>query len=53
MNCGRCSNEKKMTVTVAVLRQRRYFPIPAISGHQIGVEGAVFPKDHVAPSLEP
>ncbi|PRQ24201.1 hypothetical protein RchiOBHm_Chr5g0065521 [Rosa chinensis] len=39
MNCGRCSNEKKRTVTVAVLSQRRYFPIPAVSGHQIGVEG--------------
>ncbi|PRQ24525.1 hypothetical protein RchiOBHm_Chr6g0273381 [Rosa chinensis] len=32
MNCGRCSNEKKRTVTVAVLSQRRYFPIPAFSG---------------------
>ncbi|PRQ32958.1 hypothetical protein RchiOBHm_Chr5g0052161 [Rosa chinensis] len=39
MNCGRCSNEKKRTVIVALLSQRRYFLIPAVSGHQTGIEG--------------
>ena len=42
-----------MTVTVADRNFRRFSAIPAVSGHQTGVEGSVFAKDHFAPSLEP
>ncbi|PRQ38081.1 hypothetical protein RchiOBHm_Chr4g0409841 [Rosa chinensis] len=39
MNCGRCSNEKKRTVTVAERRFHRFPAIPATSGPHFAIEG--------------
>ncbi|PRQ59948.1 hypothetical protein RchiOBHm_Chr1g0375801 [Rosa chinensis] len=46
MNCGRCSNEKKRTVTVAERRFHRFPAIPATSGPHFAIEGSVFITDH-------
>ncbi|PRQ53912.1 hypothetical protein RchiOBHm_Chr2g0171741 [Rosa chinensis] len=39
MNCGRCSNEKKRTITVDERRFHRFPAIPATSGPHLAVEG--------------